>query len=84
MRKKINTALKNIARDNLNTKFIDIEQEEEEDEGNWEDERHMTEKFTSFVLGKIADKMQEIRGEAFFVKNIPWTSERKYAQVKPT
>jgi len=84
MRTKINTALKNIARDNLNTKFIDIEQEDEDDEANWEDERHMTQKFTSFVLGKISDKMAEIRGEDFFVKNIPWTSERKYAQVLPT
>ena len=84
MRNKINLALKVVARENMNIKYVDIEQEDEDDDANWEDERHMTEKFTSFVLGKIAEKMQEIRGEDFFVKNVPWTSERKYGQVKST
>jgi hypothetical protein len=56
MRKKVNNALKTLARDNLNIKYLDIEQEDEDDEANWEDERHMTEKFTGYVLGKISGK----------------------------
>ena len=84
MRNKINKALKTLAHDNMNIKYIDIEQEDEDDEANWEDERHMTEKFTGYVLGKISEKMQEIRGESFFIKNMPWTSERKYNQVRST
>ena len=56
MRKKINQALKAAARDNLNISYIDIEQEDEDDEANREDEQHMTEKFTAYVLGKIAEK----------------------------
>jgi hypothetical protein len=84
MRKKINNALKTLTRDNLNIKYLDIEQEDEDDDANWEDERHMTEKFTGYVMGKITEKMQEISGEPFFVKNVPWTSERKYNKVRST
>ena len=84
MRTQINNALKKVTRDNLNIKYIDVEQEEEEDESNWEDERHMTEKFSSYVMGKIADKMQEIKGELFYIPTIAWTSKRKYQQVKTT
>jgi hypothetical protein len=84
MRKKVNNALKTLARDNLNIKYLDIEQEDEDDEANWEDERHMTEKFTAYVLGKITEKMLEISGEPFFVKNVPWTSDRKYNKVRST
>ena len=84
MRKKINNAFKALAHDNMNIKYVDIEQEDEDDEGNWEDERHMTEKFTGYVLGKIAGKMQEITGDPFYIKNIPWTAERKYSKVRPT
>ena len=84
MRKKINTAFKKIAHDNLNIKYIDIEQEDEDDDANWEDQRHMTEKFTSYVLGKVAEQVQDIKGEPFCIRNIKWTSERKYGQVNPT
>ena len=84
MRKKINNAYKTLARENMNIKYLEIEQEDEDDEANWEDERHMTEKFTGYVLDKIAVKMQEVTGEPFFVKNVPWTSDRKYGKVKPT
>jgi len=84
MRANINNAFKALARENMNIKYLDIEQEDEDDEANWEDERHMTEKFTGYVLGKISEKMQEITGDPFYIKNVPWTSERKYNKVKPT
>ena len=60
MRTKINGAFKTLAWDNLNIRYVDIEQEDEDDEANWEDECHMTEKFTRFVLGRISEQMEEI------------------------
>ena len=68
----------------MNIKYLDIEQEDEDDNPNWEDERHMTEKFTAYVLGKISEKMLSEKGETFCIQNVPWTSERKYAHVKTT
>ena len=38
---KINGAFKTLACDNLNIRYVDIEQEDEDDEANWEDKRHM-------------------------------------------
>ena len=35
-------------------------------------------------MGKVAEKVQEIKGEPFIIRNIKWTSERKYGQVNPT
>ena len=84
MRKKVNEELKQLTRDNLNISYIDIEQEDEDDEANWEDERHMTEKFTHYMLGKVTEKMFDIQGGSFFVKNIPWTSKVKYRGVNAT
>ena len=84
MRKRINKSFKNIAHDNLNIKYVEIEQEDEDDEGNWEDQRHMTEKFTNYMLGKVMEKVEEIRGESIIIRNVKWTSERKYGQVRPT
>jgi hypothetical protein len=84
MRKKINNAFKSIARDDLNIKYVDIEQEDEDDEANWEDDRHMTEKFTNYMLGKVSEKVEEISGEPFFIRNVKWTAERKYSQVRAT
>ena len=70
MRQHINDSLRKVARENLNVniKYIDIEQEDQDDDANLEDERHMTEKFQGYVLGKIAAKMQEINGKLFYVK----------------
>jgi hypothetical protein len=82
MRTAINTALKKMSRDNLRIQYIDIKQEDEDDESNWEDMRHMTEKFTTYVMGKISEKMESITNEQFHVPNTPWTTERKYSQVK--
>ena len=84
MRKTINEALKKISRENMNIRYLDIEQEEDDDEANWEDERHMTEKFTAYVLGRIAEKMQDIQKKPFYVPNIKWTTERKHSQVQTT
>jgi hypothetical protein len=84
MRKKINSALRKIARDNMKIKYVDIEQEDEDDESNWEDERHMTEKFTAYVMGKVSEKMVEITNEQFHIKNTPMTSRRKHSQVRNT
>ena len=58
MRTKINNAFKNIAHDNLHIQYIDIEQEDEDDEANWEDQRHMTEKFPNYMLGKVTEKIE--------------------------
>ena len=44
----------------------------------------MTEKFTSYVLGKIGEKVKQVLGETFHVPNTPWTSTRKYAKVRST
>ena len=64
----INDSLSKVARENLNIKYVDIKQEDQDDDANWEDERHMTEKFQGYILGKIAAKMQEINGKLFYVK----------------
>ena len=82
MRTAINDALKNITRDNLHIQYVDIEQEDEDDESNWEDQRHMTEKFTTYVMGKISEKMENTTGQQFHIPNTPWTTERKYGKVK--
>jgi hypothetical protein len=84
MRTAINDALKNITRDNLHIQYVDIEQEDEDDESNWEDQRHMTEKFTTYVMGKISEKMENTTGQQFHIPNTPWTTERKYGKVKTT
>ena len=84
MRQHINDSLRKVAHENLNIKYIDIEQEDQDDDANWEDERHMTEKFQGYVLGKIAAKMQELNGKIFYVNNVPWTSKSKHGQVTTT
>ena len=68
-----------------NVSFVNIKQEEEEDRKvNWDDDRHMNERFVTHVLGKICDKMQTLTGNQFFLENINWTSKRKYGRVKST
>ena len=84
MRTTINDSFKKVANDTPNIRYIHIEEEEGEEESNWEDVRHMTEKFTSHVLGKISDEVTKITGKTFFVPNINWTTNSKYQQVKST
>ena len=84
MRKKVNDELKKMTRDNLNIRFVEIEQEDEDDEANWEDERHMTERFTNYMLGKISEKMFDIQGGTFYIKNTPWTCKNKYSGINST
>ena len=60
MRSIINNSLKKLANNNPNVSFVNIEQEEEEDRKvNWNNDRHMNERFVTHVLGKICDKMSE-------------------------
>ena len=44
----------------------------------------MTDKFTAYILGRIGEKVEQVRGESFHVPNTPWTSKRKYFQVNST
>ena len=87
MRAKVNNALKGITRDNLNIRFVEIEQEDEDYEvggSNWEDPMHMTEKFTNYMLGKVSEKMRDIQGGPLYVKNMPWTCPRIHSGVRNT
>ena len=84
MRGKINEALRKVTRENFNISFLDIEQEDDDDDANWEDSRHMTEKFTAYMLGKVANKMAALQVKPFVLKNTPWTVSRKHSGVRNT
>ena len=84
MRTQINDAFRKVTRDNLNISFLEIEQETEDDDANWEDNRHMTEKFTAYMLGKVANRMSALKVDPFVAKNTPWTVERKHSGVRNT
>ncbi len=83
MRESINGELKVLA-ENPKVRYVPIEQYDEDDEGNWEDEKHMTEKFTNYMLSKVTIEMYEVHGGEFFIKNVPWTCEGKYKGVNTT
>ena len=75
--------LRNIARDNPQVSYIQIDQQDE-DEVDWDDYRHMSPKLVKYVLGKVSEKFMAITGEQFFINNKEWTSKRKYGSVNAT
>ena len=82
--KKVNKALQDLT-SNPKIKFLEIEQSsDEDDDANWEDDRHMTERFTNFVMSKICVEMYELQEGPFFIKNVPWTCKGKYSGVNST
>ena len=84
MRKKVNKALQGMT-SNPKIKFLEIEQStDDDDDANWEDDRHMTERFTNFVMSKICVEMYELQEGPFFIKNVPWTCKGKYSGLNST
>ena len=83
MREKVNHELQKLTTGHPDITYIDIEQDDD-DCANWEDDRHMTEKFTKYMMGKVSEEMYSIHGGQFFVRNTPWTCKGKYSGVKGT
>ena len=70
-------------------KFVDIEHgdgdtDREVGGSNWENPMYMTEKFTSHMLGKVAESMLSIQGSPLYVENTPWTCAHIHSGVKNT
>lgn len=83
-RKKINAAFQKLTKDNLKIRYVQIEQEDEDDRiggSNWEDPQHMTEKFTKYMLGKVSDSMLDIQAGNFFIEQKPWTCSQIHRGV---
>jgi len=83
MRTSANNQLRSIARDNAQVSFIQIDQQDEE-EVDWDDFRHMSPKLVKYMLGKVSEKYMAITGKQFFINDTEWTAKRKYGSVNAT
>ena len=83
MRDTINKQLAKVAGE-IKATFVPLDQQEDEEEENWEDSRHMSDKYTAVVVGKVADAVEKMTGENLLVRNTPLTVQRKHSKVRNT
>ena len=60
MRDTVNKQLAKAAGE-IKATFVPLDQQDDEEEENWEDSRHMSDKYTAVVVGKVADAVENRR-----------------------